>query len=120
MLRTVVGPSLLQARRDGWLDRAAPQVGSMIGRLVRVQDVAARLSADVYALAMPGAGAHAARTAAERICAVIACTAFEAGEDQPPFTLEFDVGVAEVSPREPAALALERAAARAAAFRRAG
>ena len=114
VLRTVVGPQLMQARRDGWLDRAAPQVGSMIGRLVRAEDTAARLSADVYALAIPGAAATAARSAAERICAVIACTAFEAGEDQPPFTLDFDIGVCAVEPGEPPTAALERAAARAA------
>lgn len=119
VLKTVLAPQLAQVRREGWLDRAAPQVGSMIGRLVRAEDTAARLSADVYALAMPGATTAAARAAAERICAVIACTAFEAGEDQPPFTLDFDVGVSPVERDEPPTLALERAAARA-AVRRAG
>lgn len=113
VLKSVIGPGLAQAKRDGWLDRAAPQVGSMIGRLVRAEDTAARLSADVYALAMPGAAPEVARTAAERICAVIACTAFEAGEDQAPFTLDFDIGVSALSPGEPPAAALERAAARA-------
>lgn len=111
VLRTVIGPQLALARRDGWLDRAVPQVGSMIGRLVRAEDTAARLSADVYALAMPGATVAAAQGAAERIRAVLACTAFEAGEN-PPFTLDFDIGVSAVEPGAPAAAALERAAAR--------
>jgi two-component system cell cycle response regulator PopA len=37
----------------GWLDRAIPQIGSMIGRLVRVEDTAARLAPEVFALALP-------------------------------------------------------------------
>ena len=50
--------------------------------------------------------------AGERIAAVIACTAFEAGE-RPAFVVEFDIGVAEVDENENAARALERAAAKA-------
>ena len=53
----------------------------------------------------------AARAAAERIAAVIGCTAFDAGEDRAPFVCEFDIGVAEVQPGEGAVKALERAAA---------
>ena len=37
-------PEVTQARVGGWLDRAIPQIGSMIGRLVRVEDTAARLA----------------------------------------------------------------------------
>ena len=44
---------------------------------------------------------------------MIACTAFEAGEDKPPFVVEFDIGVAQVDQDENAAKALERAAAKA-------
>lgn len=101
------------------MDRAAPQIGSMIGRLVRSEDTVARLAPDLFALAFPAAGQDAARIAAERIAAVIACTAFDAGEDRTPFTVNFDVGVAELEQDEPAARALERAGARA-AQRRAG
>ena len=52
----------------------------------------------------------AARLTAERIAAVIACTAFEAGPERQPFVAEFDLGVAEVIPGESAAKALEIAA----------
>ncbi|MBE7218355.1 MAG: diguanylate cyclase [Caulobacteraceae bacterium] len=97
-------------RDDGWFERAMPQIGSMIGRLVRVEDTAARLSADVFALALPGSRLAAAQAAAERIAAVIGCTAFEAGADRPPFTVEFAVGAAELMPGESPATALERAA----------
>ena len=96
-----------------WLDRAIPQIGSMISRLVRVEDTPARLAPEVFALALPATPQAAARAAGERIAAVIGCTAFEAGEGKPPFVVEFDIGVAEVSPIEGVGRALEQAAERA-------
>jgi two-component system cell cycle response regulator PopA len=100
-------------RDGGWVDRAIPQIGSMLGRLVRAEDTAARLGPELFALALPSTTQHAARAAAERISAVVGCTAFEAGEKRPPFVVEFDIGVAELEPGESAAKALERAAAKA-------
>lgn len=102
-----------EARAQGWLDRAIPQIGGMIGRLVRVEDTAARLSHEVFALALPATPAAAARAAGERIAAVIGCTAFEAGENRPPFVVEFDIGVAEVTGAHGPGRALEEAARRA-------
>ncbi len=114
VLRITEGAEIALMRSEGWLDRAIPQIGSMVGRLVRSEDTVARLAPDVFALAFPAAGQEAARVAAERIAAVIACTAFDAGEGRTPFTVTFDVGVAELEQGEPAARALERAGARAA------
>ena len=113
VLRIAETPDIAVLRSEGWLDRAIPQIGSMVGRLVRVEDTVARLAPDVFALAFPAAGQEAARIAAERIGAVIACTAFDAGEGRTPFTVGFDIGVAELEPGETAAHALERAGARA-------
>ncbi|MGZ8363533.1 MAG: diguanylate cyclase domain-containing protein [Caulobacteraceae bacterium] len=110
VLRIAERPELIAIRKGGWVDRATPQIGSMIGRLVRYEDTAARLAPDVFALALPATKAAAAQATAERIAAVVACTAFEAGENRPPFTVEFDVGVTEVAPGENPARALERAA----------
>jgi two-component system, cell cycle response regulator PopA len=101
------------ARAGGWLDRAIPQIGSMVSRLVRAEDTAARLGPEVFALALPATSPAQARSAGERIAAVIACTAFDAGENRAPFVVEFDIGVAEVEAEENAARALERAAAKA-------
>ena len=101
------------ARHGGWLDRAIPQIGSMIGRLVRVEDTAARLGPEVFALALPATPQASARAAGERIAAVIGCTAFEAGDGKAPFVVEFDIGVAEVSLAAGVGKALEEAAARA-------
>jgi two-component system cell cycle response regulator PopA len=86
----------------------------MIGRLVRAEDTAARLATDVFALALPGAGVGAARSAAERIAAVIACTAFDGGDGRTPVTIDFHVGAAERLAGESAMHTLERAAAAAA------
>jgi two-component system cell cycle response regulator PopA len=111
VLKVAEKPDVVAARAGGWLDRAIPQIGSMIGRLVRVEDTAARLSPEVFALALPATGLVAARSAGERIAAVIGCTAFEAGDGKTPFVAEFDIGVAEVGPTENAVRALEDAAA---------
>ncbi len=111
VLRASPRPATHALRTEGWLDRAMPQIGSMVGRLVRLEDTAARLGPDVFALALPDSRLHAARTAAERIAAVIGCTAFEAGADRPPFTVSFAVGAAEIAPGASPAAALERAAA---------
>jgi two-component system cell cycle response regulator PopA len=112
VLKLTEHPELTALRADGWLDRALPQIGSMIGRLVRSEDTAARLGPETFALALPATGLQSGRTAAERIAAVIGCTAFDAGEGRPPFVVEFDIGIAEVERGESAAVALERAASR--------
>jgi two-component system cell cycle response regulator PopA len=112
VLRLTERPELKALRTDGWVDKAVPQIGSMIGRLVRAEDTAARLGPETFALALPNTGLQSARAAAERISAVIGCTAFDAGEGRPPFVVEFDIGVAMVEPGEAAGRALERAAAR--------
>jgi two-component system, cell cycle response regulator PopA len=113
VLRVADRPEVSIARSGGWLDRAIPQIGSMIGRLVRAEDTAARLGPEVFALALPATSGAAAKLTAERIAAVIGCTAFEAGADRAPFVAEFDIGVAEVRAGESAAKALELAAAQA-------
>jgi two-component system cell cycle response regulator PopA len=111
VLRVSETEAVVSAREGGWLDRALPQIGAMVSRLIRTEDTAARLSADVFALALPATRGAASRIAADRIAAVISCTAFDAGPDRPPFVVEFEVGVAEVMPGESPALVLERASA---------
>ncbi|MFY7850923.1 MAG: diguanylate cyclase domain-containing protein, partial [Brevundimonas sp.] len=111
VLKVSENETLGHARRGGWLDRAMPQIGAMVSRLVRVEDTAARLAPEVFALALPATPGPSARLAAERIAAVIGCTAFDAGPDRSPFVVEFRVGVAELMPGESAAAVLERASA---------
>lgn len=120
VLRVGDRPDVAQARDHGWLDRAMPQIGSMVSRLVRAEDTAARLAPEMFALALPATNGGEARLVGERIAAVIGCTAFESTADQPPFVIDFDVGVAQVEPGESAARALERAAEQTPARRAAG
>ena len=110
VLRVGEKPELKAIRAEGWLARAIPQIGSMIGRLVRVEDTAARLAPEVFALALPATPLAAARLAGERIAAVIGCTAFEAGEGRTPFVADFDIGAAEVASPDAVGRALETAA----------
>ena len=111
VLRVAETDVLTHARIGGWLDRAMPQIGAMVSRLVRVEDTAARLAPEVFALALPATAGPAARLAAERIAAVVGCTAFDAGPERSPFVVEFDIGSAEVAPGESPASVLERASA---------
>lgn len=111
MLKVAEGPELQAPRAGGWVARAIPQIGSMIGRLVRVEDTAARLAPEVFALALPATRLTSARAAGERIAAVIGCTAFEAGDGATPFVINFELGVAEVGSPETVGHALEQAAA---------
>ncbi|MBX9614720.1 MAG: diguanylate cyclase [Caulobacteraceae bacterium] len=109
VLRVAESDTLAFARLGGWLERAMPQIGAMVSRLVRVEDTAARLAPEVFALALPATSAPEARLAAERIAAVIGCTAFDAGPERSPFVAEFSVGVAQLTPGESAGAVLERA-----------
>jgi two-component system cell cycle response regulator PopA len=113
VLKVAENPDLHTARSGGWLDRAVPQIGSMISRLVRVEDTAARLGPETFALALPNTSGANGRLAGERIAAVIGCTAFEAGDGNTPFVVDFDLGVAPVTSAESAGRALEEAAAHA-------
>lgn len=111
VLRVRKSDTLAAISRGGWLDMALPQVGAMVSRLVRVEDTAASLGPDSFAVMMPATDEAAARQAAERIAAVIACTAFEAGQNRSPFVIEFDIGVAEMAENEGPIQLLERAVA---------
>lgn len=109
VLRVPDNAAMAAVRKGGWLDRAMPQIGAMVSRLVRVEDTAARLSPETFALALPATDHAAARVTAERIAAVIACTAFDAGPNRSPFVVELDVGVAAMEAGEAPESLLQRA-----------
>ena len=111
VLRVAERDAVAAARSGGWLEKAMPQVGAMVSRLVRVEDTAARLSSETFALALPATDEASARITAERIAAVIACTAFDAGKDRSPFVVELDIGVAQLTADDTALTLLERASA---------
>lgn len=109
VLRVGQSREVTLARQGGWLDRAMPQIGAMVSRLVRSEDTAARLAPEVFALALPATRGAEAGLTAERIAAVIGCTAFDAGPERPPFVVEFQAGSAELWSGESPAALLERA-----------
>ena len=110
VLRIREGERLEETRRSGWLEKAFPQLGSMVSRLIRVEDSATRLGPEHFGIALPATPEEVARTVAERIAAVISRTAFDAGEGRPPFTLEFDVTAVEVRHPDELAGAIQKAA----------
>jgi two-component system, cell cycle response regulator PopA len=61
------------------LDRVVGQAGAMMARLVRAEDVAARLDRTTFVVAFPSSDEDAAEVAANRIAAVLECTAFDGG-----------------------------------------
>lgn len=110
-MRISESPDVARARQSGALDRAIPQIGSMLGRLVRAEDTAGRLSVEVFAMAFPSTPLVSARLTADRIASVIGCTAFDGGMEKPPFQVQFHAGVAELLPSETAEMFLSRALA---------
>jgi len=110
VLKIADTPEIARARAQGALERAVPQIGSMISRLVRSEDTPGRLSNEVFAIALPATSLAQAGNVGERISAVISCTAFDSGHGKPPFVVDFTIGAAELRPGETAAAALTRAA----------
>lgn len=110
VLRVAETPEVHSARKKNQLKQALTQVGSMIARLIRAEDTGARLSDEVFALALPATTEAFARQVGERIAAVVACTAFDSGMGKPPFVVELDMGAAQIKWDESPAEALLRAA----------
>lgn len=109
VLRVRETEGIAEARQTGWLEKAFPQLGSMVSRLIRVGDSGARMGPDHFAVALPATPEDVAKTVAERIAAVISRTAFDGGEGRPPFGLEFDIGTVEVQDPSQVVRALELA-----------
>ena len=74
---------------------AAPQIGTMLRSLVRVEDCAARLAPDSFAVLFPGESAKNAQIAADRIGEIIACTGFDGAEKT--FTVLLENNVVETT-----------------------
>lgn len=95
------------------LDRVMGQAGSMLGRLVRAEDVAAAIDRTTFAVAFPASEEDAAVVAARRIAAVLECTAFDTGEEGAlPVQLTLDVAAAQLGPGESGPSLVRRAVAR--------
>ena len=86
----------------GWSggDHLLRQVGSLIGRLVRGEDLAARAGGDRFALALSATDGEAAAAVAHRIVGVIETTAFSVPGASGPVYASLAVTVAELEARD--------------------
>ncbi len=99
-------PEALKA--PGALDRVIGQAGAMLGRLVRAEDVAARIDRCRFAIALPASDEAAALIAAERIAAVLECTGFNPGTDDGAVTISMNLATATCLPGEAAETLIHR------------
>lgn len=95
----------------GWAagDRLLAQVGHLISRLVRGEDLAARAGGDRIALLLPDTDAEGARPVANRIAGILETTAFSLPGATGPVWVTIDVGVVELDGDESAGALLDRA-----------
>lgn len=82
----------------GWAggDRILRQIGHMIARLVRGEDLAARAGGDRFALALPATDAGDSTAVAERIAGIVETTAFSMPGATGPIYVTLAVGIAEL------------------------
>ncbi|MCE1236617.1 MAG: diguanylate cyclase [Hyphomicrobiales bacterium] len=95
----------------GWAagDRLLAQIGRIVARLVRGEDLAARAGGDRLALLLPGCDAETARPAADRIVGILETTAFSLPGATGPVYVTLEVGVVDLDGDETAAALLARA-----------
>jgi diguanylate cyclase (GGDEF)-like protein len=86
----------------GWAggDRILRQIGHMIARLVRGEDLAARAGGGRFAIALPATDAEDAALVAERIAGIVETTAFSVPGATGPIYVTLTVGTAELAPGE--------------------
>ncbi len=98
---TVVGLTVMDLAETnaewGWAggDHLIRQIGSLIGRLVRGEDLAARAGGDRFALVLPATDGEDAARVAHRIVGVIETTAFTLPGATGPVYASIAVGIAE-------------------------
>lgn len=78
------------------LKAALRQIGEMIRSVVRVQDCAARLSRNQFAILFPGKDEAQVTPIAQRICDMISCTAFD--NHNTPFQIKLEMNIVPVGP----------------------
>jgi two-component system, cell cycle response regulator PopA len=118
LARIAPSEAIKSLRMGRGLDRIVGQAGAMLSRLVRAEDVAARLDRTTFGVAFPASDAKAAQAAITRINAVLECTAFDAGSDvtlysnDAPLQIKLDVSSAPLVSGDSAKHLIARAQAR--------
>ena len=100
---TVAAMELLQRRIGETLsNNLLHQVGLVIGRLVRAEDLAARTTGGKFVLVFPDTSVEAASHAARRLADVVECTEFGVGDGEEPLRVGFHLGLAAMTPGDTA------------------
>ncbi|MDK9697371.1 MAG: diguanylate cyclase [Siculibacillus sp.] len=86
----------------GWAggDHLLRQIGGLVGRLVRGEDLAARAGGDRFAVVLPATDGEDAARVAHRIAGVIETTAFSLPGASGPVYASIAVGIAECEPHD--------------------
>jgi two-component system cell cycle response regulator PopA len=84
------------------------QVGLVIGRLVRAEDLAARTAGGEFVLVFSDTTVEAASNAARRLADVVECTEFGVGGGEEPVRVGFHLGLAAMEPGDTAVSLLDR------------
>ena len=87
------------------------QVGSLVARLIRAEDTAARISDDAIAVLFPATSEASAQAALKRIAAVLGATRFHSGRYAEGVGVDVDWTVFAPKPEESASAAWTKAAA---------
>ena len=75
---------------------AMAQIGQMLKNLVRMQDITARLSEDVFMIAFPEQNIESVRSVIERIEGIVDCAAFDSGNaEDGAFTITLKTSIVE-------------------------
>ena len=96
LLALRVRPNAHFAIPNDKVSEAVAQIGLMLKSLVRMQDITARVSDDVFMIAFPGQDRASVAPVIERISGIVDCAAFESGEaDKGAFTITLETVIAE-------------------------
>jgi two-component system, cell cycle response regulator len=96
-------------------DRVLAQLGALLGRAVRADDLPARFGDDRFCIVVSGAGAREARAIGDRIAAIVTQTPFAIPGGQ-SIAIELRTGVAELTHGDHAGSLIARAFERMQAF----
>ncbi len=85
------------------------QVGGLIGRIVRGEDLTARYGANTFCVVMPDTPGGLGKTATRRICDVVEQTEFGVATASEPVSVHLAVGCATIEPNDTAETLLAHA-----------
>ena len=78
------------------IEAAMAQVGQMLKNLVRMQDITARLSSDIFIIAFPEQDLQSVSVVIDRIAGIVDCAAFDSGNNENgAFTVSLETSIVE-------------------------